>query len=135
MEQLFTRQFTYYVGASVAALLVDMGSFLLFLELAVIPILASAAAYSLGIIVHWLISSRMVFRAELQDSSAGRMRQKALFVTSALIGLSLTAMIVGCGDMAGLDPRIAKVAAIGVSFIATWLLRKNIVFRVSTISA
>jgi len=46
-----------------------------------------------------------------------------------LIGLALTIAIVGAGDWAGGDPRLAKLAAIIVSFIATWLLRSRIVFR------
>ncbi|MEQ8772404.1 MAG: hypothetical protein RIC51_06145, partial [Erythrobacter sp.] len=58
-----------------------------------------------------------------------RTRQKALFVISALLGLGLTTAIVGFGDMAGIDPRIAKLVAIGVSFMATWLVRSRIVFR------
>ena len=55
--------------------------------------------------------------------------QKALFVISALIGLALTTAIVGLGDAAGFDPRVAKLAAIAVSFTATWLLRAKLVFR------
>ena len=58
-----------------------------------------------------------------------RTRQKALFVGSALAGLALTTAIVGLGDLAGIDPRLAKLAAIGVSFVLTWLLRSRMVFR------
>ena len=38
-------------------------------------------------------------------------------------------LLVGTGEMAGFDPRLAKVVAIGASFAATWLLRSKIVFR------
>jgi small basic protein len=64
------------------------------------------------------------------ERGPARTRQKALFVASALVGLALTAGIVGLGAAAGVDPRVAKVAAVGVSFLATWLLRARIVFAV-----
>jgi hypothetical protein len=40
-------------------------------------------------------------------------------------------MIVGAGDFAGFDPRLAKLAAIAASFTLTWLLRVRVVFRCS----
>ena len=55
--------------------------------------------------------------------------QKALFVVSALIGLALTSAIVASGSLLGFDPRLAKLAAVAVSFTVTWLLRDSIVFR------
>ncbi|WP_247711198.1 GtrA family protein [Qipengyuania vesicularis] len=120
---------TRYGFASVAALAVDMGSFLLLLSLQVAAAPASAVGYSVGIVTHWLLSSRAVFTDTVAARGPQRTRQKALFVGSALVGLALTTLIVGAGDMAGLDPRIAKLAAIGVSFTATWLLRSKVVFR------
>ena len=38
-------------------------------------------------------------------------------------------VIVGGGSALGLDPRLAKLAAILVSFQTTYLLRRHIVFR------
>ena len=118
-----------YGFASVAALAVDMGTFLLLLSLQVVAAPASALGYSFGIVTHWLLSSRTVFTDTVAERGPQRTRQKALFVGSALIGLGLTTLIVGGGDMAGLDPRLAKLAAIAVSFTATWLLRSKVVFR------
>jgi putative flippase GtrA len=60
-----------------------------------------------------------------------RSRQKALFVISALAGLALTTVIVWTGDLVGMDPRLAKLGAVGTSFIVTWVLRKRFVFRQS----
>lgn len=129
LSRLHRVRLLRYGFASVAALAVDMGSFLAMLALSVPAVLASAVGYSLGIITHWLFSSRTVFTDTVAQGGAARTRQKALFVGSALIGLGLTTMIVGCGELVGTDPRLAKVAAIGVSFAATWLLRSRIVFR------
>ena len=120
---------TRYGFASAAALAVDMGSFLLLLSMQVAAAPASALAYTIGIVTHWLISSRAVFTDTVAERGPQRTRQKALFVGSALVGLALTTLIVGGGDMAGLDPRLAKLAAIAVSFTATWLLRSKVVFR------
>lgn len=118
-----------YGFASVAALAVDMGLFLALLAFAVPAALGSAAAYSVGILTHWLISSRAVFNDSVAQRGPERTRQKALFVGSALVGLALTTAIVGLGELAGIDPRLAKLVAIVVSFAVTWLLRSRVVFR------
>jgi putative flippase GtrA len=118
-----------YLLASVGALAVDVGCFLALLSAGVWPASASAIGYALGIVAHWLMSSRAVFADTVAERGHARTRQKALFVISALAGLALTSGIVWAGDAAGFDPRAAKVVAIAVSFTATWLLRSRIVFR------
>lgn len=120
-----------YLAASIVALGVDMASFLALLELGSAPAPASAAGYALGIIAHWLVSSRAVFAEGVAARGPERTRQKALFVGSALVGLALTTAIVGTGTWFGFDPRLAKLAAIGASFTTTWLLRSRIVFAVA----
>lgn len=115
-----------YLSASVVALGADMGAFLLLLHFGLGAALASALAYGLGVAVHWWLSARMVFAAA---DGAGRWVQKGLFGLSALVGLGLTAIIVGAGARAGLDPRLAKLAAVGISFIATYMLRSLVIFR------
>lgn len=118
-----------YLFASIGALAVDMGSFLALLVLGTAPVIASAAGYSLGIVAHWLLSSRAVFTDSVATNRGARNRQKALFVGSALVGLAMTTLIVGVGTALGLDSRLSKIVAIGASFTATWLLRKRIVFQ------
>ena len=122
-------RFMRYLLASVGALAADMGSFLALLALGTWPAAASAASYSLGILAHWLLSSRTVFADTVAARGAGRNRQKALFVVSALAGLALTTLIVWLGDSAGIDPRVAKLAAIVASFLLTWTFRVRVVFR------
>lgn len=118
-----------YILASVGALAVDMGTFLALLSAGVPPVAASALGYGIGIMVHWILSSRKVFADHVAASGIERTRQKAMFVVSALIGLGVTTLIVGGASAAGLDPRVAKLCAIVVSFAVTWLLRKRVVFR------
>ena len=129
MTKLRDVRLIRYILASVGALAVDVGTFLAFMAIGVAAAPASAMGYSLGILAHWLMSSRAVFQDSVAERGMARTRQKALFVISALVGLALTTAIVGAGDWAGGDPRLAKLVAIVVSFTATWLLRSKIVFR------
>lgn len=119
-----------YLLASGLALGSDAGLFLLLLDAGLPPMAASAIGYCAGILVHWLVSSRLVFADGAAARGTGeRHRQKLLFVGSALVGLAITTAIVGGGTALGLDPRLAKLAAIVVSFQATYMLRRHIVFR------
>ncbi|MCW5646640.1 MAG: GtrA family protein [Sphingopyxis sp.] len=119
-----------YLLASVLALGSDAVLFLLLLDWGLAPMPASAVGYCAGILVHWLVSSRLVFADGAAARGTGeRHRQKMLFVGSALVGLAVTTAIVGTGSALGLDPRLAKLAAIVVSFQTTYLLRRHIVFR------
>lgn len=118
-----------YLLASVGALAVDLGSFLALLSTGTPAVVASAIGYTLGILAHWLLSSRTVFTGRVAERGIARTKQKAMFVISALAGLALTTAIVGAGDYAGIDPRIAKLVAVGASFALTWLLRSKVVFR------
>lgn len=128
LDQFMARTFLRYVGASVFALAADMGLFLLLLGAGMLAPAASAVSYTVGIGAHWLVSSRLVFAAGAAPGGAERWRQKFLFLLSAFVGLALTVAIVAGGEMAGLDPRLAKLLAIAVSFVVTYVLRKTVVF-------
>lgn len=119
-----------YLLASGLALGSDAGLFLLLLDSGLSPMAASAVGYCAGILVHWLVSSRLVFADGAAARGTGeRHRQKLLFVGSALIGLAVTMAIVGTATAFGLDPRLAKLVAIPVSFQTAYMLRRHIVFR------
>ena len=127
LQQLRRVVLVRYLGASVIALACDMASFLALLGLGLMAGLAAAIGYCIGIVVHWLVSSRKVFAGSVAAGGAARTRQKALFVVSALIGLGVTTAIVAGGTRLGLDPRLAKLIAVGASFTITWLLRDVVV--------
>jgi putative flippase GtrA len=130
VDRVRSLLFLRYIGASVFALAADMGLFLLLLAGGMLAPLASAVSYTIGIGAHWLVSSRLVFHAGAAPGGAERWRQKFLFLLSAFVGLALTVAIVTIGEILHGDARLAKVAAIGVSFVATYILRKTIVFAV-----
>ncbi|MGB5077641.1 MAG: GtrA family protein [Sphingorhabdus sp.] len=127
---LRTNIFFRYLVVSVGALAVDIGAFLALLQIGIASVAASAAGYCLGIFTHWMLSSRKVFQDRVSGrGTAERTQQKAMFVVSALLGLVLTMSIVGVGEALGSDPRIAKILAVGVSFLLTYLLRNAVIFR------
>lgn len=128
MSSIFDQLYIRYVGASAASLGLDFALFTAALSAGVPPALAAAFGYVAGIACHWLLSSKLVFAGQVASDSAARRRQQALFVLSALVGLGITTGIVGIGSRYGLDPRIAKGIAILVSFQATYVLRKKVVF-------
>lgn len=125
IEQAYIR----YGFVSAAALAADLALFWTLLGSPMTPSLASGAGYAFGIAVHWLLSSRIVFAKEThRRGSMGRQRQKILFALSALLGLGITMTIVGVGSALGFDPRIAKLAAIAISFQSVWLVRRLYIF-------
>jgi putative flippase GtrA len=122
-----------YLAASAIALVADTALFMILLHEGVQPIAASVIGYVIGIAVHWLITSRAVFSGTTAArGTMARQKQKALFAISALAGLALTTVIVGGGSHLGLDPRLAKLVAIIVSFQTTYMLRRHIVFSEPT---
>jgi putative flippase GtrA len=130
----FFRQLTFirYLVVSVCALVVDIAIFLILIQMAVQSTIAAAVGYIIGIAVHWFLSSRKVFQDRVSErGSMARNQQKAMFVISALLGLGTTTMIVGLGEWLDADVRLAKLAAIAVSFLLTYMLRNVLIFRPS----
>ncbi|MGE4429192.1 MAG: GtrA family protein [Sphingobium sp.] len=125
---LWRVTYARYVMASALALGVDLGLFITLLNMGMPPVPASAAGYAFGLLIHWMASVRIVFTQQPMPFLSRRRRQKLLFVASALVGLAITGTIVGIGSHLGLDPRLAKLAAIAVAFQTTYILRRTVVF-------
>jgi putative flippase GtrA len=116
-----------YIAVSAGALGVDLGVYFVSLHLGLVAALAAAIGYLSGVAVHWILSSRLVFD-DVAERGLARTKQKALFLTSAFVGLGLTVGIVALATRLGFDPRLAKLVAVAVSFQTTYLLRRTIVF-------
>lgn len=125
---LWRVTYARYVMASALALGVDLGLFVMLLNMGMPPVPASAAGYAFGLLIHWMASVRLVFAQQPLPFVSRRRRQKLLFVASAFIGLAITGTIVGLGSHLGLDPRLAKLGAIAISFQTTYILRRTVVF-------
>jgi putative flippase GtrA len=124
-----SRTYGRYLLTSVVSLGCDIATFLALLEAKMEPTMASAVAYLVGIIVHWLFSTRFVFENGMTSRGLARTRQKGMFLVTALIGLAVTTAIVGLAASTGLDPRLAKLAAVIVSFQLTYIARRATLFR------
>ncbi len=119
---------TRYLLASVVSLAFDVALFMVMVAFLVDPGWASAAGYSAGIVVHWLISSSFVFPGKTRDGAALQL-QRLGFIGTAVLGLGITVSIVSGLTSAGVLPVMAKAAAVAVSFFAVYLTRKYGVFR------
>jgi putative flippase GtrA len=132
MQALFRRAlndtFVRYTVASVGALAVDWGTFLLLLETPLFAGAAAAISYCFGIVAHWLLLSRSVFAAQSRPRGMARTRQKAVFFVSTGAGLALTTAIISLADVAGADVRLSKGVAVIASFLLNYFIRKNFVF-------
>jgi putative flippase GtrA len=119
---------TRYLAASIIALAFDVALFSSLVAIAVNPTLASAAGYCAGIVIHWLVSANIVFTGKTRDGAALHI-QRALFAGSALVGLGITVATVEILGRVGVHPIPSKGAAIGISFVAVYAMRKWGVFR------
>ena len=119
---------TRYLAASIIALAFDVALFSSLVALAMDPTIASAAGYCAGIVIHWLVSANIVFTGKTRDGAALHI-QRALFAGSAMIGLCITVATVEILGRIGVHPIPSKGAAIGISFVAVYAMRKWGVFR------
>ncbi len=119
---------TRYLLASVVSLAFDVALFMVLVAFASDPGWASAAGYSAGIVVHWLISSSFVFPGKTRQGAALQL-QRVGFIATAILGLGITVSIVSWLTDLGTLPVIAKGVAVFVSFFAVYLTRKFGVFR------
>ena len=117
-----------YLVASVVALAVDVAVYFALVGLNLSTAIASGVGYSAGIMIHWLISSQIVFVGKVREGIAKHL-QRALFAGSALLGLGITVGVVAVLSNFGSDPATAKLVAIIVSFIAVYAVRKWGVFK------
>ncbi len=129
VETFLCWRIVRYAGASIAASIADLGLFLGLLEAGLPATLSAASGYCTGVLVHWMISSRMVFHDRLDIAGYPRFRQFWAFFLSAFIGLGLTIAIVSLAQDWGVDPRLGKLAAMAASFASVFLVRLLLVFR------
>ncbi|APG61691.1 hypothetical protein LPB140_01275 [Sphingorhabdus lutea] len=140
IKALWSRfTFTRYLAASVIALAFDTAVYSSLLMVAddplilsilgiITPSLASAIGYIVGIIVHWIISTNIVFVGKVAEGSKMAV-QGTLFLATALMGLAITVGIVSLFHGFGANPLLAKAVAVIASFIAVYYSRKLGVFK------
>lgn len=129
LQRYATGSAVRYIAVSAAALVTDMGVFLVALNAGMDAVLAAALGYCCGIQLHWLLSSRFVFADGVRSPGRARFGQQTLFVASGLVGLMITSGVVAVGRELGFAAEFSKLVAVAASFAITWLLRAVVVFR------
>jgi putative flippase GtrA len=120
-------ELSYYTIVSAVALAVDLVLFTALTRGGMRAAVAGLCGYSVGLVLHYILSVRFVFEARSQDKST--VRQFIEFVVSGLIGLAITWLIIAVAtEWLHLPALIGKIGAVGTSFIVVFLLRRGIVF-------
>lgn len=118
-----------YGGVSTLALGLDILVFRMLINALGVPI-ASVIGYSIGLVLHFVLSRRFVF--DCSRSEKPQIRLFGEFAVSGLIGICITWIITSVAtNVFGLGPMISKGLAIGPTFIAVFLLRRTFVFTVN----
>ena len=120
-------QLSRYALVSLAALVLDFSLYLALTSGGMKPVLAGVIGYAAGTVLHYGLSTRFVFDAAATDKVQARLFDE--FALSGLVGIGITALVIALATgAAGLPSLPAKVLAAGVSFIAVFVLRRQIVF-------
>ncbi len=85
-------QLSRYGVVSIAALAADFGVYIALFSAAVAASLAGIAGYAVGMVVHYFLSSRFVFKT--QGSRKSERRRFVEFLLSGLVGITLTGFII-----------------------------------------
>ncbi len=124
-------ELSYYTIVSVVAHGVDLAVFNGLVIGGMRASLAGIVGYSVGLVVHYVLSSRYVFATQTSDKTSAR--RFGEFAVSGCVGLAITwALIHLATDVAHLPAMVGKIAAVGTSFIVVFLLRRGIVFASRT---
>ena len=120
-------ELSYYSIVSAVALAVDLIIFTALTRGGMRAAAAGLVGYSVGLVLHYILSLRFVFETKGSDKSS--YRRFIEFVVSGLIGLAITWLIIGVAtEWLHLPALIGKVCAVGISFFVVFLLRRGIVF-------
>jgi len=127
MLRLFSEA-AKYAAASALALLVDTGLLLALTRYAGWHYLvAGTCSFLAGASVAYALSVQFVFSAHRLHS---RKLEFFWFVVLGLVGLALNALVLFVAvSRLGLDLLFAKVLAAGCTFLANFLLRRQLLFR------
>jgi putative flippase GtrA len=128
------RQFAGYVAVSGTALCIDFSIYWALLRVAHFAFVAAVGGYVCGVLSHYILSSRVVFRDRFHKRGVVEEAPTvAKFFAAGFSGLLVTAAVVGLlADVMGVHPLLAKVCASGCSFIVVFLSLRFFVFNTTT---
>lgn len=121
------KEFFLYAAVSALALAVDVTVlYIAAVRIDIPDFLAAGIAYAAGLVVHYLLSVRYVFA--YRRLAAKRRAEAMVYAVTGGVGIALSAAIVHLGGLMGQTLVVSKLAAIGVSFLAVFLMRKLTLF-------
>jgi putative flippase GtrA len=122
-------QFLRYLGVSVLALSVDLAAFWVLMQAgALSPVAAGASSVLAGLVVHYTLSAFFVFAD--QDTGKTQARLISEYAMTGLAGVLITAGVMFVAvEFAGLPAMLAKGGAVGVTFVAVYVMRASLVFQ------
>lgn len=115
-----------YGGASLVALLADIGMLATLKQLGHDDLPAVAMAYIFGALVSYLCAIQFVFTHRVY--SQRRWLEVALYILIGLAGLATTEFVVATFGRLDAPLVVSKSIAIVVSFFTCYLLRKHLLF-------
>lgn len=128
---LVVRQMVRFGAVSATAFVVDVASYAALLPALRPAALAAFAAYVIGGVWHYLMSSILVFRHEMPNlAPAPQAARFGRYLGSTLAGLAVTTATVALlVDMLGADPIGGKLCAVPLSFATVFTMVRLSVFR------
>lgn len=126
-------QFAGYIAVSGTALAVDVAIYWSLLQALHVAALAAAGGYLCGVLVHYALSSRVVFASRLKARGiAAEAPVLAKFFAAGGAGMIVTVATVGLlADVLGVHPMLAKLIAAGLSFVTVFAVLRAFVFDAS----
>ena len=127
-------QFVGYVAVSGAALSIDFTIYVCLLAVSKYAFVAAAGGYVFGVLTHYFLSSRIVFRSRFDKRGVvAEAPTLAKFFAAGFTGLLTTSAVVGLlADVMGVNPLLAKIVAAGCSFCVVFTSLRLFVFNASS---
>ena len=124
------RELAGYVCVSGTAFCVDFAIYWSLLGVLRFAFAAAVAGYVCGVLTHYALSSRIVFRHRFDKRGVVEEAPTvAKFFGAGFAGLTVTAIVVGVvADLLGGNPLLAKVMAAGCSFLTVFTILRLLVF-------
>ncbi len=125
------RHALLYTGVNLASTVVDYTIFLSLTYLFGFPVLASIAAYVVGMVVNFALTTNFVFLHDMSHKSRHRLFME--FVGTSLLGLLLTAGIIWLTvHHMNMPPIEGKTISLLICFASLYYVRTRIVFSKNT---
>jgi putative flippase GtrA len=117
-----------YTGVNLASTVVDYTIFLTLTHIFGMPILESAIAYSVAVLVNYTLTKNFVFLGDMSHKSEHRLFME--FVGTGLLGLVITAAVIWLTiHVLALTPLAAKTISMLICFVVLYFVRSRLVFN------